>query len=297
MPKHRKFKHYKSTTCHRTFILHGRRQHEYGSEHVQHVKLKLRDRAQLGPPTLPESLGQLRISSSVTSRESIDSTEMRRKYGGLIRTLLCAIPDTADGVEVRYATQEQIRSLVHQSVVFRKLTVIRPHKNTISMPVDAIIKRIKEGSDIRAKRSPLLDLKRSGQGVPTSPPHPNASPPCSPDNLHTPWDKVQWRNCRREAGPRENRLPGSMSIVRTNLGRDGADMAKFADEGDDWAPKTVAAIVLEPGDILIMPPAKIVPQVVLTLEDLSHDSAQKFLWITTHTGAANEAIPLQLLSG
>ncbi|KAK4078064.1 hypothetical protein Purlil1_12085 [Purpureocillium lilacinum] len=293
MPKHRKPKHYKCTTCHRTFILHGRRQHEYGSGHAQYVEVNLPDPAQ--PAGRPGASAQLTISGSVTSRESI--TEIRRKYDALIRTLLCecrtgttaalpgetrwseglrllsqilpedreipiarigAISDTADGVEVWYATQEEIRPLVHQGFVFRKPTVIRPRqpiwgqdldsfletlnddfagsvvdvqdpsatdKNAVPMPVDATFKPA--GPE-------MLRTRRTDSRLP-----PNASLPCSPDSLYTPWDKVQWQTCRREAGPRI----------------DEADMATFADEGDEWAPKKVAAIVLEPGDTLIMPPA------------------------------------------
>ena len=415
MPKHRKSKHYKCTTCHRTFILHGRRQHEYGSGHAQFVEVNLRDRAQPAPTTSLGDSGQLTASSSVTSRESIDSTEMHRKYDGLIRTLLreCrtsttaalpgetrwsegirllsqilpedleipiarigAIADMTDDTEVCYATEEEMRSLAYQDLVLRKPTVIRSRpiwgqslesfletlnddfagsvvdvqdpsatdKKAVTMPVDAVIKRIKQGSDIRTGRLPwnLLDLKCSGQDVPT------------PAFLQMPRFRVLSTICtrlgtkfsgQRVAGKRghgtareldlERSLTFSMFAQRGSItgfhvdcpdgtwvcnqsglklwifatSNDEADMATFAHEGDDWVPKSVAAIVLEPGDTLIMPPGEIVPHAVLTLEDSrmtggvfmdAHrivDSAQKLLWIETHPEVTNEAIPLQLLSG
>ncbi|KJZ72805.1 hypothetical protein HIM_07749 [Hirsutella minnesotensis 3608] len=90
---------------------------------------------------------------------------------------------------------------------------------------------------------------------------------------------------------------------------DQFDTSKFEAEGDEWIPESVRITVLEPGDILIMPPGKIVPHAVLTLED-SHmvggmfmdthcilSSVEKLLWIVGHPMVTNEGIPLQLIRG
>ncbi|KAK4071784.1 hypothetical protein Purlil1_13332 [Purpureocillium lilacinum] len=87
------------------------------------------------------------------------------------------------------------------------------------------------------------------------------------------------------------------------------DMVKFTDEGDNWVPDSVVAIVLEPGDTLIMPSAQLFPHAVLTLADsrmtggiFMHalrilESIEKLLWISTRLSVSNEPIPLQLLRG
>ncbi|PWI64531.1 hypothetical protein PCL_09580 [Purpureocillium lilacinum] len=74
---------------------------------------------------------------------------------------------------------------------------------------------------------------------------------------------------------------------------DGTRMVKFADEGDNWAPDNVVAIVLEPGDTLIMPSAQLLPHAVLKSADSrmtggmlmdAHrisESIEKLLWTTT----------------
>ncbi|KAK4078439.1 hypothetical protein Purlil1_11957 [Purpureocillium lilacinum] len=402
--------------CERIFLYNGKRQHEYGTGHASYLEVNLPNSEQhvFGPTILTRST----TSESLTSSENVDTARMRRKYGSLIRSLLrecqnsrsllesndtrwssclqllCrilpedreipiarigAISDTADSVEVWYASPEEMRPFVHQDFVLRKPTVIRSRqpiwgqdlgsflealnddfagslvdvqdpstsatdKKAVQMPVDAVIKRIKEGSDIRDGPLPLnlLDLKCSGHDIPT------------PGFLQMPRFRVLSTICTRlgtkfsgegVAGKRghdtaaeldlERSLTFSMFAQRGSFtgfhvdcpdgtwvcnqsglklwifatSKDEADMATFADEGDDWVPKTVAAIVLEPGDTLIMPPGEIVPHAVLTLEDSrmtggmfmdAHrivDSAQKLLWIATHPAITNEAIPLQLLSG
>ncbi|KAL2760753.1 hypothetical protein ACRALDRAFT_2024669 [Sodiomyces alcalophilus JCM 7366] len=88
-----------------------------------------------------------------------------------------------------------------------------------------------------------------------------------------------------------------------------SDTAQFQKLGHDWVPNAVRFIVLEPGDTLVMPAGRATPHAVLTLED-SHmvggmfldancvlGTLRKLLWVTENPNAANEAIPLQLLSG
>ncbi|KAM4055532.1 hypothetical protein HRG_008588 [Hirsutella rhossiliensis] len=108
----------------------------------------------------------------------------------------------ADNAEVWYATEEGMGSLMNQIFILRKPTVVRSHqmrrwgqgldqfleilgdhfgggtvdfqdpsttdKSPVPMPVDAVIKRIKEGTDIHARRLPInpLNLKYSGQAPP-----------------------------------------------------------------------------------------------------------------------------------
>lgn len=86
-------------------------------------------------------------------------------------------------------------------------------------------------------------------------------------------------------------------------------MVKFTDEGDNWVPESVVAIVLEPGDTLIMPSAQLLPHAVLTLADSRMtggmfmdalrilESIEKLLWISIRQSVSNEPIPLQLLRG
>ena len=88
-----------------------------------------------------------------------------------------------------------------------------------------------------------------------------------------------------------------------------SEMVKFTDEGDNWVPERVVAIVLEPGDTLIMPSAQLLPHAVLTLADSRMtggmfmdavrilESIEKLLWIYIRPSVSNEPIPLQLLRG
>ncbi|KAJ6436391.1 C6 transcription factor [Purpureocillium lavendulum] len=88
-----------------------------------------------------------------------------------------------------------------------------------------------------------------------------------------------------------------------------SEMVKFTDEGDNWVPDSVIAIVLEPGDTLIMPSAQLLPHAVLTLADSRMtggmfmdalrilESIEKLLWISIRPSVSNEPIPLQLLRG
>ncbi|ODA77627.1 hypothetical protein RJ55_07256 [Drechmeria coniospora] len=68
---------------------------------------------------------------------------------------------------------------------------------------------------------------------------------------------------------------------------DESDMVKFADEGDNWIPEKVIAIVLEPDSRMaggmFMDAYRIL------------ESIEKLLWIATHPLVSNEPIPLQLL--
>ncbi|OAQ58025.1 hypothetical protein VFPFJ_11694 [Purpureocillium lilacinum] len=88
-----------------------------------------------------------------------------------------------------------------------------------------------------------------------------------------------------------------------------SEMVKFTDEGKNWVPDSVVAIVLEPGDTLIMPSAQLLPHAVLTLADSRMtggmfmdalrilESIEKLLWISIRPSVSNEPIPLQLLRG
>lgn len=217
-------------------------------------------------------------------------------------------------------------------------------KTAVPMRVDAIIKKIGEGADVRAGRLPinLLNLKYFGQAPPT-PRFLNLSRfnvlPSISSHLEAEFSGAAIGGKRSRATAREVDLERSLIfslfaqrgsftgfhvdcpdgtwvcpewglklwIFATST--DEADLVKFAEEGDEWAPSNIAAMVLEPGDVLIMPPAELVPHAVLTLEDSYMvggmfmdaprilDSIRKLSWIVTHPTVTNEPVPLQLLSG
>ncbi|KAK4074893.1 hypothetical protein Purlil1_12855 [Purpureocillium lilacinum] len=217
-------------------------------------------------------------------------------------------------------------------------------KTAVKMGVDAVIKKIGEGADVPTGRLPinLLNLKYFGQSPPT-PRFLNLSRfnvlPSISSHLEAEFSGAAIAGKRSRATAREVDLERSLIfslfaqrgsftgfhvdcpdgtwvcpewglklwIFATST--DEADMVKFAEEGDEWAPSTIAAVVLEPGDVLIMPPAELVPHAVLTLEDSYMvggmfmdaprilDSIRKLSWIVTHPTVTNEPVPLQLLSG
>lgn len=90
MPKHRGSKHYKCDTCGRILLLHGRIQHKYDTSHDHYAVVHMVNPEQ--PAAGPGYSAQLTTGDSVTSSESVDSANMRRKYDLLIRTLL-RMPD------------------------------------------------------------------------------------------------------------------------------------------------------------------------------------------------------------
>ncbi|KAJ6445231.1 LOW QUALITY PROTEIN: hypothetical protein O9K51_03637 [Purpureocillium lavendulum] len=221
------------------------------------------------------------------------------------------------------------------------------HKSPVSLPVYEVIDRIRDGTDLEAGRLPinLLNLKYAGQ-APPAPAFLNLRRfgvlPAISSRLEGDFNGQAIAGKRGHStvvGSREIDLDRSLTFslfaqrgsftgfhvdspdgtwVYNEWGlklwifateTDDASMVKFADEGDNWVPDSVVAIVLEPGDTLIMPPAKIVPHAVLTLSDSRMaggmfmdayrilGSIEKLLWIATHPLVSNEPIPLQLLRG
>ncbi|ODA84314.1 hypothetical protein RJ55_02834 [Drechmeria coniospora] len=220
-------------------------------------------------------------------------------------------------------------------------------RSPVSLPVYEVINQIREGTDIQAGRLPinLLNLKYSGQ-APPAPTFLNLRRfdvlPAISSRLEAEFTGQAIAGKRGHATMVEARevdldrsLTFSLFAQRGSFtgfhvdspdgtwvcnewglklwifatDTDESDMVKFADEGDNWIPEKVVAIVLEPGDTLIMPPAQIVPPAVLTLTDSrmaggmfmdAHrilESIEKLLWIATHPLVSNEPIPLQLLRG
>ena len=245
--------------------------------------------------------------------------------------------DTTDDAEVWYVTEKQIEEkVIDRGFVLRKPTVIKSHPagrcgrsldlflealhnhfagsrvdvqdlsttktRPVSMPVDAVIKRIREGPDFRAGQLPinLLNLKYFGQAPPTptflNMPRFDVLPAIG-SHLEAEFSRDATAGKRGHATAREVDLDRSLTFslfaqrgsftgfhvdcpdgtwVSNEWGlklwifarsSDEADMTKFAEEGAEWAPKDIAVIVLEPGDALVMPPAEVVPHAVLTLED------------------------------
>lgn len=220
-------------------------------------------------------------------------------------------------------------------------------KDPIKMSVDEVIGRIRTGSDFSSGRLPvnLLNLKFLGQ-IPPGPAFLNRRRfgliPAINSRLEAQWKGEAVAGKRSHAamlGTREVDLFASTTFslfgqrgsftgfhvdnpdgtwVRNIWGLKvwifpanwtATEREVFEEEGDDWIPQAVKIIVLEPGDILVMPPGEIVPHAVLTLAD-SHmvggmfldtnrvlDMVEKVLWITKNPSVTNEAIPLQLLRG
>ncbi|KAK2036351.1 hypothetical protein LZ31DRAFT_536483 [Colletotrichum somersetense] len=220
-------------------------------------------------------------------------------------------------------------------------------KDPIRMSINEVVRRMEEGSDLKHGRLPinLLNLRFLGQVSP-GPSFLNRQRfgiiPAINSRLEAQWNGetvVGKRSYATILGAREVDLDasttfslfaqrGSMTgmhvdnpdgtwvcnlgglkiwIFPTNRSRDTMEM--FEEEGDDWVPEAVNIIVLEPGDVLVMPPGQIIPHAVLTLAD-SHmvggmfldahhilDLVEKVLWIANHPAVTNEAIPLQLLKG
>ncbi|OAQ93903.1 hypothetical protein VFPFJ_00011 [Purpureocillium lilacinum] len=245
--------------------------------------------------------------------------------------------DTTDDAEVWYVTEKQIEEkVIDRGFVLRKPTVIKSHPagrcgrsldlflealhnhfagsrvdvqdlsttktRPVSMPVDAVIKQIREGPDFRAGQLPinLLNLKYFGQAPPTptflNMPRFDVLPAIG-SHLEAEFSREAIAGKRGHATAREVDLDRCLTFslfaqrgsftgfhvdcpdgtwVSNEWGlklwifarnSDEADMTEFAEEGAEWAPKEVAVIVLEPGDTLVMPPAEVVPHAVLTLED------------------------------
>ncbi|KDN70414.1 hypothetical protein CSUB01_11680 [Colletotrichum sublineola] len=220
-------------------------------------------------------------------------------------------------------------------------------KDPIRMSINEVVRRMAEGSDLKHGRLPinLLNLRFLGQVSP-GPSFLNRRRfgiiPAINSRLEAQWNGeavVGKRGYATILGAREVDLVasttfslfaqrGSMAeihvdnpdgtwvcnlgglkiwIFPTNRSRDMMEL--FEKEGDDWVPEAVNIIVLEPGDILVMPPGQIIPHAVLTLAD-SHmvggmfldahhilDLVEKVLWIANNPAVTNEAIPLQLLKG
>ncbi|KDN60765.1 hypothetical protein CSUB01_05957 [Colletotrichum sublineola] len=220
-------------------------------------------------------------------------------------------------------------------------------KEPVRMSIDEVIEPVAEGSDLRNGRLPinLLNLKFLGQ-VPPGPSFLNRRRfgviPAINSRLEAQWNGEAVAGKRSYAamlGAREVDLfastmfslfaqRGSMTGMHVdnpdgtwvcNLGglkvwifptnRSRVAMKMFEREGDDWVPEDINVIVLEPGDVLVMPPGQIIPHAVLTLTD-SHmvggmflddhhilNLVEKVLWIADNPMVTNEAIPLQLLKG
>ena len=220
-------------------------------------------------------------------------------------------------------------------------------KAAVPLPVCDIIDRIREGADIPAGRLPinLLNLKYLGQ-VPPAPAFLNLRRfdilPAISSRLEAELTGQAIAGKRGHAvmvEAREVDLDRSLTFslfaqrgAFTGFHVDSPDatwvflewglklwifatdtneseMVKFTDEGDNWVPERVVAIVLEPGDTLIMPSAQLLPHAVLTLADSRMtggmfmdalrilESIEKLLWISIRPSVSNEPIPLQLLRG
>ncbi|OAQ61325.1 C6 transcription factor [Purpureocillium lilacinum] len=220
-------------------------------------------------------------------------------------------------------------------------------KAAVSSPVCDVIGRIREGADIPAGRLPinLLNLKYLGQ-VPPAPAFLNLRRfdvlPAISSRLEAELTGQAIAGKRGHAvmvEAREVDLDRSLTFslfaqrgAFTGFHVDSPDatwvclewglklwifatdtneseMVKFTDEGDNWVPESVVAIVLEPGDTLIMPSAQLLPHAVLTLADSRMtggmfmdalrilESIEKLLWISIRPSVSNEPIPLQLLRG
>lgn len=291
------------------------------------------------------------------------------------------MPHLNDDADVWYVTGSEMEGLIDEEVSLQKPIVIRPSqqlksngtldqflevlgdnlksdtvdvqdfsttdKDPVQLPVDLVIKRIKNGDALSNGRLPmnLLSLKFLGQASPApaflNRPRFGLIPAIS-SHLEVEYARKKPAGKRVRAAAtkaREVDLVESMTFslfaqrgsftgfhvdspdgtwVSSLWGlkawifpsrADRANMTSFEAKGDDWKPESIALIVLEPGDVLIMPPAEIVPHAVLTLED-SHmvggmfmdtrrvlGSIEKLLWIATHPAVTNENFPLQLISG
>ncbi|KAJ6436833.1 putative AC transposase [Purpureocillium lavendulum] len=178
-------------------------------------------------------------------------------------------------------------------------------KAAVSSPVCDVIDRIREGADIPAGRLPinLLNLKYLGQ-VPPAPAFLNLRRfdvlPAISSRLEAEFTGRAIAGKRGHAvmvEAREVDLDRSLTLslfaqrgAFTGFHVDSPDatwvclewvlklwifatdtneseMVKFTDERDNWVPDSVVAIVLEPGDTLIMPSAQLLPHAVFTLAD------------------------------
>ncbi|GKT67465.1 LOW QUALITY PROTEIN: hypothetical protein ColTof4_14390 [Colletotrichum tofieldiae] len=105
-----------------------------------------------------------------------------------------------------------------------------------------------------------------------------------------------------------NGFDRKVCIFPATFDDDGASRAKFATNGDDWVPKALRCVILEPGDTPIMGSGHDHPHAVLTMED-SHmvggmyidrlrvvETIQQLIWVAQHLEVTNEAIPRQLLA-
>ena len=160
MKRHHKSEHYRCTECDRIFISTGKKEHEHSTKHVSYMLFPSLDREHAGAAAAASTQ---RTHEPGMPRESIETVQIRTKYGSMIQDLLqeCRksknsqlghtrwedsltllnrifpsnrdipiarigpISTTADDAAVWYTTEDDIERMMAQNFTLRKHTVVR----------------------------------------------------------------------------------------------------------------------------------------------------------------------------